>query len=110
MPLWLIQIIVIAIAIYRFKNALKYMRSKSLFLKEVRAPWIDESRIESARKLHFAHEMLFLIFLVIFPTVSTIALIKPFLIHIFVSFLVIWFGLLLWWVYYFSERKSNVSP
>ena len=107
MPLWIIQIIVIAIAIYRFKNALKYMRSKSLFLKEICAPWIDKSRIDSARKLHFAHEILLLVFLVTFPSVSKIALLKPFLVYVLVSFLTIWFGLYLWWVYYFSERKNN---
>jgi len=106
LPLWLIQIIVIAIAIYRFKNALNYMKSRSLFLKEIRAPWIDESRIDSARKLHFAHEISFLVFLVSFPMVSKITVAKPFLIHALVSFLLIWFGLYLWWVYHFSERKN----
>ena len=107
MPLWIIQVAVIAVAIYRFKNALKYMRSKSIFLKEIRAPWIDESRIDLARKLHFAHEISFLVFLVTFPILSTIPFIKPFLIHILMSFLIIWFCLHLWWVYYFSERKNN---
>ena len=106
MPLWLIQMLVIGIAIYRFNNALKYMRSKSLFLKEVRAPWLDESRIDSARKLHFAHEISFLVFLVTFPILSQLPALKPLLIYALVSFLLIWFGLGLWWVYHFSERKN----
>ena len=106
MPLWLIQIFVIGIAIYRFNNALKYMRSKPLFLKEVRAPWIDESRIDSARKLLFAHEIALLVFLVTFPMLSQLPSLKPFLIYVLVSFMLIWFCLFLWWVYHFSERKN----
>ena len=86
MPFWLIQALVIVIAIYRFKIAQKYMRSKSLFLKEIRAPWIDESRIDSARKLHFALEMFLLIFTITFPMVSKITVVKPFLIYIFSIF------------------------
>ena len=106
MPLWLIQILIVCIAIYRFNNALKYMRSKPLFLKEIRAPWIDESRLDLARKLHFAHEISLLVFLVTFPILIQVPALKPFLIYFLVYFLLIWFGLVLWWIYYFSERKN----
>ncbi len=109
MPLWLIQILVIGIAIYRFNNALKYMRSKSLFLKEIRAPWIDESRIDLARKLHFALEISFLVFLVTFPILSQLHALKPFLIYVLVSFLLTWFCLSLWWVFHFSESKRRAD-
>ena len=106
MPLWLIQILVIGIAIYRFNNALKYMRSKPLFLKEVYAPWIDESRIDSARKLYFAHELSLLVFLVIFPLITQLPALKSFLIYVLLTFMLTWFCLYLWWVYHFSDRKN----
>ncbi len=106
MPLWLIQIILIAIAIYRFSQALKYKKSESLFIKEIRGNWIDKSRINEAKKLYFMHDVSSLIFLITFPALIHIAVIKPFLVHMLVSFIVAWFGLYLWWFFHFSAKKQ----
>ena len=82
------------------------MRSKSLFLIEAVATWIDESRIEPARKLYFAHEISLLIFLVTFPILIRLSAQKAFLVYIFSSFFVIWICLFLWWMYHYSAKKD----
>ena len=104
MPLWFIQILLIAIAIYRFNNALKYMRSEVLFQKEIFALKIDKSKFEIARNVYFILEVIVLIFLVTFPFLSTINFLKPYLMKYLIYFLIIWSGLSVVWFFKYSEN------
>ena len=100
---WLISLVLLVLATWKIDKILRY-RNHDLFLKEVGGDWIDRSRLAEAVRAFLRIEILFFSLLPIFPVITYIEMLKPYLWHIFTVIFGPIFAAHLWWVFYYSSR------
>ena len=106
MPLWSVQIILLAIAIWKIKKVLRYRHSTTLFINEVGGDWIDRTNLSKAIKLYIAHEASFFVFILAVTGLLYLESFKPFAWHVVITFFVVWFCAYLWWSSHFTAKDK----
>lgn len=104
MPNWLISIVLLVLAIWKIRGELKY-RNQQLFLAEVGGDWIDKTKLPKAIRSYLYLQITFFVFLPIFAILTYVKTLHPYLWHIVLGFLGLWFGAVVcWFKYYFAKE------
>jgi len=105
MPNWLVSIALLLLAIWRINGELKY-RDQKLFLAEVGGHWIDKTKLSKAIRSYLYVQLAFFVFLPIFPVLTYIKILHPYLWHIAIGFLCLWFSAVIYWFKVYSAKRS----
>lgn len=106
MPIWSLQIVLLAIAVWKIKKIWRYRNSTALFITEVGGNWIDRTNLDKAIKLYIAHEASFFIFISAAAGLLCLESFRLVAWHVIVAFFVVWFGAYLWWVAHFTAKEQ----
>ena len=107
MPIWSVQIILLAIAVWKIRKVLRYQNSTTLFINEVGGNWIDRRNLDKAIKLYIAHEASFFVFILAVTGLLYLESFRPIAWHVIIAFFTVWFCAYLWWVAHFTAKSKS---